>query len=212
MKQLLLLSIAFLICSFTPEKALLPTPAHYDIALTQNDKAFLLDYYQKTASELEKSIADLSEAQLQFKPSPTEWSVSQCVEHIILTEKALFNMTKEALEKPANPERRAEVTVTDQQLIDGITDRSYKAEAPAELEGEGIYTDPAAAIRDLQAQRTEILAVIEQADIEDLRNHINESPFGPVDAYHSLLFIAGHTARHTLQIEEVKAKDDFPKD
>ena len=47
---------------------------------------------------------------------------------------------------------------------------------------------------------------------EDLRNHISDSPFGPVDGYQSLLFIAGHMARHTLQIEEVMQAENFPEE
>ncbi|MBA3987430.1 MAG: hypothetical protein H0X63_12870 [Flavobacteriales bacterium] len=46
--------------------------------------------------------------------------------------------------------------------------------------------------------------------LEDLRNHINDSRAGAIDAYQSLLFIAGHCARHTLQIEEIKQAGGFP--
>ena len=213
MKKLLLLSAAFLALSFTTKDMAFPARyAHGDVNVMQNDKAFLLDYYKKTANQLKKSVKGLSADQLQYKPSAGEWSVSQCLEHIIKTEKAIFGMTKEALEKPANPERREEVKATDQGIIDGITDRSQKAEAPAMLEGTGSYTDATAAIKDFQTQRAEILAYIETASIEDLRNHINDSPMGAVDSYHSMLFIAGHTARHTLQIEEVKSKNTFPKE
>lgn len=212
MKQLFLLSITFLLCSFAPKEAHQPMLL-YPKGITapmQSDKAFLLDYYHKTATALEKSVEGLTTAQLQFQPSASAWSISQCLAHIILTEKMLFDLAKETLEKPATPERKGEVVVTDQQVIDAITDRTYKAEAPAELEGKGIYTSAATAMSDLHTQRSEILAFIRNASVEDLRDHISDSPFGPVDAYHSLLYIAGHTARHTLQIEEVKAKDGFP--
>ena len=214
MKKLLLLSgAAFLALSFTTKD---PTfPANYaqkEVIVTQNEQAFLLDYYKKTANQLKNSVKGLSAAQLQYKPSAAEWSISQCLEHIIKTEKAIFDMTKQALEKPANPERKDEVKVTDQQLIDGMTDRSQKAEAPATLTGTGSYVAAATAIKDFRAQRAEILAYIKTASIDDLRNHINDSPMGPVDSYHSMLFIAAHTARHTLQIEEVKSNDTFPKE
>ena len=177
----------------------------------QNDKAFLLDYYRKTENQLKEQLDGLNSAQLQYKPSADTWSISQCVEHIIKTEKVLFDMTKETMAEPANPERKEEVQVTDQQLIDGITDRSHKAEATAELTGEGIYTDVEAAMADFRAQRAELLSYLEDVSVDDLRNHIADSPFGPVDGYHSMLFIAGHTARHTLQIEEVKSNPAFPK-
>ncbi|GGG94941.1 hypothetical protein GCM10007415_32640 [Parapedobacter pyrenivorans] len=213
MNKLLLLSAAFLTLSFTTTESTLPTKhIHGEAIVPQNDKAFLRDYYRETKNQLKKSIKGLSTAQLQYKPSASEWSVSQCLEHIIKTEKAIFGMTKEALEKPANPERKDEVKVTDQQLIDGMTDRSEKAEAPAMLTGTGSYQDVATALKDFQAQRTEILDYIETVPLDELRNHINDSPFGPVDSYHSILFIAAHTARHTLQIEEVKSKDTFPKE
>jgi len=213
MKKLLLLGAAFMAFSFT-QREVIPNavkPIVGGFASVQNDKAFLLDYYRKTENQLKQDLDGLTSAQLQYKPSADKWSISQCVEHIIKTEKALFDMAKEALANPANPERRDEVKVTDQQLIDGITDRSHKAEAPAELIGEGAYTDAKAAMADFRAQRAEILSYLENVSVDDLRNHIADSPFGPVDAYHSMLFIAGHTARHTLQIEEVKANTDFPK-
>ena len=47
--------------------------------------------------------------------------------------------------------------------------------------------------------------------MEELRNRVNDSPAGATDAYQSLLFLAGHTVRHTLQIEEIKAVANFPE-
>lgn len=209
MKQLILLLAASLTISFTvPESPL--SERHFTTTLVfQNDRDFLLNYFQTTADNLQKSITGLSAGQMRHKPGSAQWSVSQCIEHIILTEKMLFDLTKESLQKPANPERKKEVKITDQQLIDGIVDRSFKADAPESLQPEGKYADPTTAMHALLSQRTEILRFIKDADIDDLRSHISDSPFGPVDAYHSLLFIAGHTARHTLQIEEVKKSPGF---
>lgn len=120
-------------------------------------------------------------------------------------------MAKELVEKPANPERKADVKITDEQLITGITDRSQKAQAPKPVQPTGKYTDVESAIQDFKAQREEILAYLETVSVEELRNHIGDTPVGAADAYQSFLFIAGHTARHTLQIEEVKENAGFPK-
>lgn len=213
MKKLLLLGAAFIAFSFTQREVIpnLASPIESETTIEQNDKAFLLDYYRKTETRLKEQLDGLSSAQLQFKPSTSKWSISQCVEHIIKTEKMLFDMAKEAMAKPANPERKEEVKITDQQLIDGIIDRSHKADAPEALIGEGIYTDVETAMADFLAQRKVILPYLKNVSVDDLRNHIADSPFGPVDGYHSMLFIAGHTARHTLQIEEVKSSTAFPK-
>lgn len=211
MKHIALLLAASLTISFTiPEITLSGSRLTNAPASFQNDRDFLLNYYQTTADNLRKGITGLNTGQMRYKPISEQWSVSQCIEHIILTEKMLFELTKESLQKPANPERKKEVKITGQQLIEGIVDRSFKAEAPESLQPEDKYIDPATAMHAFLTQRTEILHFINNADIDDLRDHISDSPFGPVDAYHSLLFIAGHTARHTLQIEEVKESPGFP--
>ena len=45
-----------------------------------------------------------------------------------------------------------------------------------------------------------------------LRDHAVDSPLGmKLDGYEFMLFIAGHSERHTKQINEVKADPNFPK-
>jgi len=91
---------------------------------TQNDKEFLFDYYQETLNQLHENISGLTETQLHFKPSENAWSISQCVEHIILTETMIFEMLKGYMAQPANPERRNEIVYSDEQIIKMVTDRS----------------------------------------------------------------------------------------
>lgn len=176
----------------------------------QNDKAYMLAYYEKTAHALTEHVQGLSKDQLQYKPSAKEWSISQCLEHIIQVEAALFGMTAEMLKGEAKPERRKEITMTDEDLIKQITDRSFKAEAPAEMQPAGSYMDADEALEDFRAGRKVITDFLQDVELSDLRDHIEDSPFGPADSYQSFLFIAGHTARHIAQIEEVKASEGFP--
>lgn len=178
---------------------------------SSNGKEFVLDYYQKTFNNLQKDIKGLSQEQMQFKASPESWSISQCVEHMIVTEKMIFDMLKEGMKLPANPERRNEIAHSDEEIIAMVTDRSEKYKAPEMLQMPGKYNDPETALKDLENQRKEILEFIKNTSLDELRNHINDSPAGATDAYQSLLFLAGHTARHTLQVEEVKASPNFPK-
>ena len=180
-------------------------------ATAANGKEYMVNYYQQTFDALKKSVDGLTTEQLQFKPSADKWSISQCLDHILLTEKALFDYAKQGMEKPANPERRKEVKVKDDEVIKGMNDRTSKAKAPDNIVGKGTYNDPAAALADLQKSRESILAYFNQFSVEDMRNRVNDSFFGPVDAYHGFLYIAGHTSRHTAQIEEVKADPNFPK-
>ncbi|MFC7526206.1 DinB family protein [Parapedobacter sp. GCM10030251] len=179
----------------------------------QHDKAFLLDYYQQTFDALAKSVEGLSDAQLAFKSAPDRWSISQCLEHIIQTEPALFVYAKKTLEQQPNPERRGDVKMSDDDVINGMTDRSFKAKASEELSPKeaGTYTNGKTALKDLKKQRKALLDFIKETSVDDMRNRITDSPFGAVDGYHALLYIPAHTARHTLQIEEIKADPNFPR-
>src|SRR5690606_23104094 len=73
------------------------------------ETTFALSYYQETMANLQKQVAGLSAEQLHFKPSENAWSVNQCLEHIIITEKMIFDMVQETMKKPTNPERRKDL-------------------------------------------------------------------------------------------------------
>src|SRR5690554_157376 len=176
-----------------------------------SETTFAINYYGETLKNIEKAVAGLSKEQMHFKPSDESWSISQCLEHIILTENMIFGMIKENMEKPENPERREEIKFTDKEIMARVVDRTEKYKAPEMLIAKGKYDDAETALKDLNTQREEILSFIQNTPINDLRNRVNDSPAGATDTYQSLLFLAGHTARHTLQIEEIKTASNFPK-
>ena len=178
---------------------------------TPSETTFAINYYGETFKKLENAVSGLSKEQMHFKASEESWSISQCLEHIILTENMIFGMIKENMAKPENPERREEIKFTDKEIMAMVVDRSEKYKAPEMLIAKGKYDDSQAAMNDLQTGRTDILSFIQNTSIDDLRNRINDSPAGATDTYQSLLFLAGHTARHTLQIEEIKSNSNFPQ-
>ncbi len=174
------------------------------------NKEFLLQYYQTTLDNLREQTAGLSEAQLQFKPDAESWSISQCLEHIVLTEEALSEMVRAVMTQPANPEDTELVKTTDDEMLAGIVDRSFKAKAPETLQPKGKYSQASHAIEELIEAREALMTLINDTSVEDMRNRIADAPFGKLDGYQYLLFVAGHTARHTAQIEEIKAMENFP--
>lgn len=185
---------------------------HSSFSQTGHDKDYLANYYEQTFDNLEAAVENLSEKQLQFKAGADKWSVSQCLEHIALSEKMLLEYVKKTMELPPSTEKKAEVKMTDEGLIKAMTDRSFKAQAPKEMvpKEKGAYKSAAKALEDIRAQRMEILDYLNDFSIEDMRSRVTESPFGLVDGYHTFLYIPSHTARHTLQIEEIKAEKGFP--
>ncbi|MBC9797827.1 DinB family protein [Sinomicrobium weinanense] len=214
MKKVSILIAAFVILTaFSPNDTIRVDNRENPVEITfKNDKQALLDYFKETNKNLLKNVKGLSSEQLQYKASPEKWSVAQCLEHIILTEEYIFGMVEKLMQEPANPERKEEIKISGEDLIKGMTDRSNKAKAPEEIQPSGKYTDVKEAIKAFEKQRAGILKYIKNAKVEDMRNHVTDSPFGAIDGYQFALFIASHTARHTLQIEEVKADAGFPSE
>src|SRR5690606_9720165 len=100
---------------------------------------------------------------------------------------------------------------TDQDIMKGITDRASKFQAPEFLHPKGAYENADKAIKDFTEQRQQVMDYLKAVPEEELRNHISQSPSGEyIDAFQFMIYIAGHSARHTDQIKEVKAAPDFP--
>ena len=110
----------------------------------------------------------------------------------------------------ANPDKRSEIKVTDEQLIKMITDRSFKVKTMEAFEPKNTpYKSLDEAIADFKAQRANHIKYIKQTT-EDMRNHVAQTPLGWIDSYQACLFMSAHTNRHMQQINEIKAEPGFP--
>lgn len=185
-----------------------PAPPAIPVA---HGKDFIKEQFEESYLNLAKAVEGLTKEQIAFKPAADKWSIGETLEHIVKTEPALMGWLQSAMAEPANPEARAEIKMTDDQILTMMTDRSYKATAPKELVPAGKYTEASTALTDLTTQRESIFKYLDTVSMEDLRNHVTDSPGGKVDGYQLFLYIPGHTMRHTLQIQEVKADPNFPK-
>jgi hypothetical protein len=176
----------------------------------------------KAVAELEGSkrafldaTKGLSAAQWNFKPAPDRWSVAECAQHIAMSEGFIFGLVSERIMKaPANPEKRDAAKGKDDVLVAMLQDRTHKATAPEPI-------DPAKnkpmtgdeSIKLFTDSRAHTIDYVKTTQ-EDLRDHLFDHPvpaIGTLDAYQWILLISGHSRRHTLQILEVKADPNFPK-
>jgi hypothetical protein len=179
--------------------------------LTPDERKYAVDYYQKTKARLLADVKGLSEAQLNFRADSTRWSIYQCTEHIALSESLIWQWIQMTEHSPATPDKRSEVKHTTDELIKALTDRSHKMQAPEMLKPGSQFAGEQAALDAFVLRRDSTIAYI-QATQDDLKDHFITHPvFGTLDLYQGLVMLAAHTARHTLQIEEVKADPNFPK-
>ena len=168
------------------------------------------DYLEKTRAGVLAATKGLSEAQWNFKPAPDKWSVAEVAEHIAAAEDFIRGMIQEqAMKAPARTEP-ADLKALDNMVIQGITDRTNKVQAPEPLKPSNRFGSPAASLKHFEESRAQTVKFLKET--KDLRGHASDSPLGQkLDAYEWVLFIAAHSERHTKQINEVKANPGFPK-
>ena len=183
-----------------------PTP------LTPQEREAALKSFQETRDNFLKSIAGLSQKQWTFKPAPDRWSVAEVSEHITVSESGIFGLVqKQIMTSAAAPEKRDQVKGKDAMIAEKVPDRSHKVQAPEFLRPTGRWATQAELTKAFEDSRAATMEYIRTTN-DDLRDHFFDHPvLGTMDGYQWLLLISAHSARHTAQIEEVKADPNFPK-
>lgn len=182
-----------------------------DIKLTDAEREAAVTELTKTKEHLLNVVNGLSEMQLNFKSSPESWSVGECLEHLALTESSFDEMLQGALQSPADPSKRTEVKIEDKDLMSMIVSRDNKVKTSEAFEPSGKFASHAESLEAFTTRRDEKIDYVKNTE-DDLRNHYGQLPFGTIDAYQILLFMAGHTERHVRQMEEVMDNPDFPEE
>lgn len=180
--------------------------------LTPEERESALKSFQTTRDNFLKSITGLSQKQWTFKPALDRWSVAEVAEHIAVSESSLSGLVEQKIMmSPATPEKREQVKGKDEMILQRVPDRSRKAQAPEFLRPTGRWTTEADLTKAFEESRKATMDYIRTTN-DDLRDHFFDHPvFGTLDGYQWLLLISSHSARHTAQIEEVKADPNFPK-
>jgi len=178
--------------------------------LTQADRGPRAAISGKHRARRADATAGLSEAQWNFKPAADRWSVAEVTEHIAAAEDFLMGMiTTQVMKAPARP-AGDDVKAIDDMVVAKVPDRSKKAQAPEPLKPTNRYGSPAGSLKHFTEARAQTEDFLKTHD--DLRDHAIDSPMGKkLDGYEWILFVAGHSERHTKQINEVKADPNFPK-
>ena len=181
-----------------------------DIELSKKEREDAVSYFKETQKAIADEIKGMSDNQLKWKPADSVWSITDCVEHIALSEKNLFDWAMGTLKTEANPAKRAELKRSDEEIKKAITDRSFRVKTREGFIPTGQFGDAKQTLKVFDERREALIKYVKETK-DDLRNHFADSPFGLVDTYQLLLFLSAHTKRHTLQIEELKANPGFPK-
>lgn len=181
-----------------------------DTELTQDERTIAIDQLTKSQDHMMKTMKGLSPGQLNYKSSPTSWSVAECAEHLAISEGLIWGMVEGALKQPADPSKRSEVKMSDEAVVKMITDRTSKIKTQEMFEPKNKFGSLDGSLKEFKEKRQKHIEYV-KATQDDLRNRYAQLPFGAIDAYQAILFLAGHSERHTKQMEEVMASAGFPK-
>ena len=181
-----------------------------DATLTDAERKYATDLLQDTKKNLLKKTKGLTTEQLNFKADATSWSIAECVEHIAISENNIFGFAQMGLKEPADPSKRSELKMTDDAVVKMISDRRTKVKTQEPFEPTGKFGSFDGTLAEFNTKRDNAINYIKTTS-DDLRNHFNDFPFGKLDTYQTILFMAAHSKRHTDQIDEVMKNPNFPK-
>ncbi len=178
----------------------------------------ILETLDRMTMEYQRDLSHLNVEQLNWKPNPTSWSVGQCVDHIITTNRLYFTIFKSLLDgtKPSNfwekipflPTMFGKMLIkTTQPIIDKKNKTVPEFEpSKSEIPGDILNTF-------LETQK-ELIAWIEKSDIVDHEKTIVTSPAAKFVTYslHDVcIILSGHEERHLNQARNVMKLEGFPK-
>ncbi len=199
------LSVALLLPSLAADEAP-PDPR-----MSEAERSEMLSLLADTEQRLLELIATVNEAQWRWKPAPERWSVGECAEHIVRTERGLFANVEQALAQPVDPDWHSKTGAKTEFIKRVMPDRSGRAQAPQEVRPEGKMTRDEV-LGMFREHRARVLQFVEQ-DRSPLKQHVVTHPFpvfGDLNAYDWLIYVPLHTLRHSKQIAEVQQTPGYP--
>lgn len=169
--------------------------------LTQAERDFAVDYLTSTHENIVTMVKGLPEESFNYKPENGGWSVSNALEHILLTEAAFWGMTQQTLSN-ADTKSDTDLSSKDAVLIGMLANRGTKVKTAAPFEPSGKWDSKDKMLAELEKSRTMLTDFLNTTD-GDLRGHKMDIPIGKADLYQIMLIIAAHSQRHTFQMQEV---------
>jgi uncharacterized damage-inducible protein DinB len=167
------------------------------------EKVEVLRQLQAGRDALGDELAGVDDAMAARKPASGGWSILDCVEHLVVTERYLLTRLQAAtiFEQPFEKWRR------EAKIAALAADRTRRIEAPKQAHPHGQFATLGEAVAAFDAARAEVERWLKNCHA-DLRCMMTDHALieGPVTCAEMLIMIAAHPARHAKQIEEIRAQ------
>jgi len=174
--------------------------------MDEGERIGFLRELQAGRDALGAAVAGVDDSLAKRKPSAERWSILDCVEHMIESERYLLSRLQaaEIVELPFEKSRREE------KIARLAADRTRRIEAPRPVHPQGRYETLDEALQMFDRVRAALVEWVENC-AGDPRRMLTDHPLitGPVTCAETLVMMAAHPARHAKQIEEIR--DHFGK-
>jgi hypothetical protein len=173
----------------------------------------IVELNQTERHALLESVKDLSQEQLNFKPSAEDWSVGEILKHLSVLEGRVTMLLGKKLQEATaagigpDPDEVSVLNCLDQFPI---SEPTIKVKAPPQVAPEhGV--DKQVLLDGLAESRTMLLNAVQAISDVDLNKLTFMHPFfGEWNMYQWTLAIGKHEHRHAIQIANVKLADGYP--
>ena len=162
---------------------------------------------------------DLSEVQLNWKPSAEQWSIAQCLEHLAVATKGFDKYFAEVLKRAAGKSPITNPPPYKPTMMGGWLARHVAPESPRKLRAPRLFrpADASAIQGSLQMfldQQQRFIDVVRKSAGIDYNKTRVRSPVTPLVRYSladAFVITVLHAQRHLAQARRVREMAEFPR-
>jgi len=170
----------------------------------------LIDEINAVADDAHKSFGHLDAQQLNWKPSVSQWSVAQCLDHLIVINSGYFPIIEKIVRDGYKPSLQQRLPLLPRffalLVLKAVSPEGkikYKASAHVQPSNSAIASDVVARFKAHQQEVVRHMKMTEKLDLEKI---IITSPVASVAAYSMLdayKIVVKHERRHLQQAKRV---------
>jgi DinB superfamily len=177
----------------------------------------LIDGAHAVMAKAESRFGNLSTEQLNWKPSASEWSVAQCLEHLIVGNSGFFPIVERINRGEYHPSLRERLPLLPR-FFGSMVLRAVQPEAQRKFKA-GPRFDPSRSevprdiIARFGAHQQQLIDHMKLAKDVDLKKTIITSPVASFATYSMLdafKIVIAHERRHLAQAKRVTEREGFP--
>ena len=174
---------------------------------------------EKNSEAARTLTSDLSEAQLNWKPSPEQWSIAQCLEHLVVATKGFEKYFTVALEQARESRKVTTPPKYKPSLVGGWLAKQVSPEAARKLPAPKIFrpgnlSDIQGSLESFLNEQDRFVDFVRRSEGIDYNKTRLRSPVTPLMRYSladAFVITVLHGRRHLGQARRVREMAEFPR-